>query len=137
MRKKFDHLIGAIQELPNAGSEVDLERLLHDVYTSLNPYSKPPPPQTSDRAAEECTEFGSLLDPAPVVSRAAGNGLGHIACKPVIADRMKWKYPPTFNPKPFPYRPLGQSCIRFSRCAPPFFGEVAQGFSCKGACIKT
>ena len=137
MRKKFDHLIGAIQELPNAGSEVDLERLLHDVYTSLNPYSKPPQPQTSDRAAEECTEFGSLLDPAPVVSRAAGNGLGHIACKPVIADRMKWKYPPTFNPKPFLTDPLAKAAFDSPDALRLFLGEVAQGFSCKGARIKT
>ena len=114
---KFDQLAKFVRELPEL-PDVDMDPILHDVYRSLDPYSRPPKP----RVPEDCepipeeprispmrvpTDNG---DTSPRDGIASGLGerraLGVQACKPVVASRIKWKYAPSFNPEPFLRNPL-------------------------------
>ena len=97
---------------------------MHDLYRTLDPYSRPPSrARATQRAA---TEQDSPQEPVPLAcsppasaksssdhERLVGERLpvDVQACKPVVASRIKWKYAPTFDPTPFLKDPLARAAF--------------------------
>ena len=108
--EKFSALLSGALELSQADSSgaCDTDRLLSEFVCSLEtewcsygrrPRMPPSPcqpdlPQAS--AVGASTTAPSCNGPPEVVS--VGSGL---SCKPVVADRIKWSLPPSFDPVPF------------------------------------
>ena len=130
--EKFSALLQLVTELPSSDplGPVDVDRLLgrlalhlHDVW---DPYSKPPSdvpvhpePGNAPPAQAPSAELGSVLTSDRVPSGSVdvqGSGFltdpvhlapsGGLTCKPVIADRVKWTLPPSFDPIPYLTDPL-------------------------------
>ena len=101
--EKFDRLAKFIRELPASESEVDLELLLHDLRRAFDPYSKPfaPPQKHDDPDLESAVPDPSSASPASPQVPASSLSPDLQACQPVIASRVRWKYPPSFDPTPF------------------------------------
>ena len=101
--EKFDRLAKFIRELPASESEVDLELLLHDLRRAFDPYSKPftAPAKHDDSDLElACADPLQAPTASPQVLGASRSPELQ-ACRPVVASRVRWKYPPSFDPTPF------------------------------------
>ena len=110
--EKFDRVAQFIQELPTSGSDVDLESLLHDLRYSLNPYGRPraKPSEASDSCEHDPPAEISEAFTTPLPQQAPPS-LSSTACKPIVAERIRWKYPPTFDPRPFLVDPLARAAF--------------------------
>ena len=82
------------------------------------PDNHPESPLNSLRATDGCPEFARLhLDealpsaPAQVLDDKSRT-IDVQASKPVVASRIKWKYPPRFHPEPFLVDPLLKAAFR-------------------------
>ena len=64
--------------------------LLHDINLTLNHYTRFEKPHFADRDKFSQRHANCIHDPPRVVSDSVGN-------KPVIASRIIWKHPPTFD----------------------------------------
>ena len=96
--EKFSALKRSSEELP-AHLEVDLEDLLHEIHSSLNHYTRFEKPHFADREQFSQQHAECKHEPSNVVSDSVGN-------KPVIASRIKWKHPPTFDARPYLLDPV-------------------------------
>ena len=121
--EKFDRLAKLVRELPVL-PEVDIDRFVHDLYRTLDPYSRPPSRARATQRAS--TEQDSPQEPVPLACSppaSAKSSSDHVrlvgerlpvdvqACKPVVASRIKWKYAPTFDPTPFLKDPLARAAF--------------------------
>ena len=95
--EKFAALFGASQELP-AAVEVDLDVLLHEISNSFDSYAKYEAPHFVDRKQQD-------LEQEPEFSPKAVK-LPNTSNKRVIASRIKWKNPPSFDPRPYLVDPI-------------------------------
>ena len=103
---KFDRVAKFIQELPIEGSDVDLHSILHDLHRALDPYGKPPSkPDLPVPEPESPRLQASGAMPATKRSFDAQ------ACKPLKADRIKWKYPPSFDASAFLVDPVAKAAF--------------------------
>ena len=96
--EKFGALGKSLQELPQH-ADVDLSDLLQEISLNFDSYTQFEAPhfKTTDSHAKDhkdCT-----LSPPDVVVK----DIGH---KPVVASRIKWKHPPTFDPRPYLLDPV-------------------------------
>ena len=96
--EKFSALRKSAQELPSH-VDVDLEGLLHEIQHGLGHYQKFEKPHFAARADhdqqhESCSHIPSQLSMPLSLN------------KPVVADRIKWKHPARFNPKPYLLDPV-------------------------------
>ena len=100
---KFDRLAKFIRELPTTESEVDLELLLRDLRRAFDPCSKPlaPFPKHDDPDLERDVPEPATTSPAMPQDSGANRSADLQACRPVVASRVRWKYPPSFDPTPF------------------------------------
>ena len=96
--EKFDALFRASQELP-ASVEVDLDVLLHEISNSFDSYAKYEAPHFADRSTTSDEQVPHNLSPDDVK-------LPNMSNKPVIASRIKWKNPPSFDPRPYLVDPV-------------------------------
>ena len=96
--EKFSALKRSSEELP-AHLEVDLEDLLHEIHSSLNHYTRFEKPHFADREQFSQQHAECKHEPSNVVSDSVGN-------KPVIASRIKWKHPPSFDARPYLLDPV-------------------------------
>ena len=104
--ENFDRIATFIQELPIEGSDVDLQSILRDLRRAFDPYGKPPsrpdPP---------------VPEPEPPCPQVAGagpaskSGFDAQACKPLRADKIKWKYPPSFDASAFLVDPVAKAAF--------------------------
>ena len=107
--KKFSGIAKFIQELPALGPEVDLSAVLHDLHSTFAPYSRPPGSTSKQADSVDAVKRDHVSSGVS----SSGQGQGHhaslgvrapldsVTCKPVTADRIKWKYSPSFDPRPF------------------------------------
>ena len=93
-----------------------MSAVLHELHVAFAPYSRPQKARHTSCAAFPEAEPPALCSESqlrgshhsvPLGSRVA---LDSINCKPVVADRIKWKYSPSFDPRPF----LKDSCARIT-----------------------
>ena len=96
--EKFDALFRASQELP-ASVEVDLDVLLHEISNSFDSYAKYEAPHFAARSTSSDVELPQKLSPGKIK-------LPNVSNKPVIASRIKWKNPPSFDPRPYLVDPV-------------------------------
>ena len=96
--EKFSALKRSSEELP-AHLEVDLEDLLQEIHSSLNQYTRFEKPHFADREQFSQKHASCEHEPSKVFSDNVGN-------KPVIASRIKWKHPPTFDARPYLLDPV-------------------------------
>ena len=115
--EKFDLLLRMASELPSCDfvPAGDVDRMLHKFVSALqsdwSDYSRASKskPSANDlsaqdtsaspRAASSAADIGfSEVPPLHTSKCAVSSGL---ACKPVVASRVKWTLPPTFDPLPF------------------------------------
>ncbi|CAE7035684.1 unnamed protein product [Symbiodinium sp. CCMP2592] len=109
--EKFDLLFGLALELPQCdlAPASDVDRMLNqfvsalhadwDTYTRPRPFPKDPPSSQDDPS--QATTRGEAA-PRPASGSLGVCSLGSGAsCKKVVADRIKWTLPPSFNPMPF------------------------------------
>ena len=89
---KFDRIAKFIQELPIEGSDVDLQSILHDLHRAFDPYGKPPS-KPDPPVPESEIPRSQVSGAVPAFKRS----FDAQACKPLKADRIKWKYPPSFD----------------------------------------
>eukprot|EP00438_Fugacium_kawagutii_P010778 Skav220890 [mRNA] locus=scaffold3880:13453:20349:+ [translate_table: standard] len=95
--EKFDALRRALQELPQR-VDVDLSVLLQEIKVGFDTYAKYESPHF---AAPKDVDHEDHDDLTP--QHVTIKNLGH---KPVIASRIKWKHPPTFDPRPYLLDPI-------------------------------
>lgn len=96
--EKFKALNCSSQELPQH-PEVDLLELLHEIHRDLDPYTKFEKPHFVTRTDHEQNHSECSHQPATVKMPNTAN-------KPVIASRIKWKHPPSFDPRPYLLDPV-------------------------------
>ncbi len=93
--EKFQSVINLIQSFPKCKLDVEvLEQGFLQVHESLDPYrshfeSKPCSQTVDDPAHLHCSDVGAVAK-ASLAS-----------AKPVVADRVKWSYPPSFDAQEF------------------------------------
>ena len=103
--EKFSNLLRACQELPG-NQEVDLDELVFDLASKLDPYSSKPTSVDQHNMASSCD-----LSPFPCSPPDAGRSLGETrmpksVAKPVISSRIKWEHSPNFDPTPYLVDPI-------------------------------
>ena len=98
--EKFAALLQAAKELPERCQDVDLLNLLHDIRHHFDSYYQAEPHEEHAASHQECR-----LDPASV-------RLPSLVSKPVVASRIKWKCPPSFDPSPYLLDPVVASVFR-------------------------
>ena len=96
--EKFAALRQTAEELPSH-LEVDLQIILHDIQATLDGYTKFEQPHFVARVDHEVQHSDCHHDPEHVSMPNTTN-------KPVVADRIKWKHPARFNPKPYLLDPV-------------------------------
>ncbi|CAE7648076.1 unnamed protein product [Symbiodinium sp. CCMP2592] len=107
--EKFDLLLRMVLELPQCDTRcpVDVDRMLTQFVSALHAdwdsYSRPrapnaPQTSASSQAAASEEAGGGAPESGALGSCALGPGL---SSKKVIADRIKWTLPPSFDPRPF------------------------------------
>ncbi|CAE7254443.1 unnamed protein product [Symbiodinium sp. CCMP2592] len=107
--EKFDLLLRMALELPQCDTRcpVDVDRMLSQFVSALHAdwdsYSRPRAPKApqtsaSSQAAASEEAGGGASESGALGSCALGPGL---SSKKVIADRIKWTLPPSFDPRPF------------------------------------
>ena len=79
--------------------EVDLDVLLHEISNSFDSYAKYEAPHFAARSTTSDVELPQKLSPEEVK-------LPNVSNKPVIASRIKWKNPPSFDPRPYLVDPV-------------------------------
>lgn len=102
--EKFNALRSSLLELPQH-ADVDPSELLQQIKVELDSYAKYEQPHFvahDDHVAER-----QSCDHSP--SQVVVKDLGH---KPVIASRIKWKHPPTFDPQPYLLDPVVSAVYR-------------------------
>ena len=115
--EKFDLLLRMASELPSCDSVApgDVDRMLHKFVSALQSdwgdYSRASKPKhpAADSFAQEASA-SSRASSRPARAGPAEASLLHnskcaissgLACKPVVASRVKWTLPPSFDPLPF------------------------------------
>lgn len=96
--EKFGALQTAAEELPDH-LEVDLEDILREINDSMCSYVKREKPHFADPSQHSEDHELCSHNPSEV-------SLPNVTNKPVIAKRIKWKHPPTFDPRPFLLDPI-------------------------------
>ena len=96
--EKFKALNYSSKELPQH-SEVDLLGLLHEIHRDLDPYTKFEKPHFVTRTDHEMDHSSCEYTPSTIKMPNTTN-------KPVIASRIKWKHPPSFDPRPYLLDPV-------------------------------
>ena len=96
--EKFGALQTAAEELPSH-LEVDLEAILREISDSMSSYVKREKPHFAEQDKYEEGHASCQHEPSCV-------GLPNINNKPVIASRIKWKHPPSFDARPFLLDPI-------------------------------
>ena len=101
--EKFSNLLRACQELPG-NQEVDLDELVFDLASKLDPYSSKPTSVDQQTMASSCDL--NPPSPSPFSPPDAGCSLGvtrmpKSVAKPVISSRIKWEHRPNFDPTPY------------------------------------
>ena len=91
--EKFDALFKASQELP-ACVEVDLDVLLQEITQSFESYAKYEAPHFAEPDPQPDEQLKKHRSWEKVK-------VPNISNKPVIASRIKWKHPPSFDPRPY------------------------------------
>ena len=90
---KFDSLAQLLQELPfDKLRGEDLSEWVSVLHASFHPYSNPGLKEEPPSHASSQSELGT--NPQFINFRAC-------TALPVVADRIKWRYPPSFDPTPF------------------------------------
>ena len=87
-----------MQELPQ-NADVDLSVLLQSISQGFDAYTTYEPPHFAAASSSESEVQDCQFEPANVPVK----NLGH---KTVIADRIKWKHPPKFDPRPYLLDPI-------------------------------
>lgn len=95
--EKFDALRRSLQELPQK-VDVDLSVLLQEIKVGFDTYAKYESPHFA-APKDETSEVHDEITPKHVTAP----NLGH---KPVTASRIKWKHPPSFDPRPYLLDPV-------------------------------
>ena len=96
--EKFAALGKSLQELPQH-VEVDLGDLLHEIKLSFDAYARFEEPHFKNSESHHDEHAQCSHIPAQM----AVKDLGH---KTVVASRIKWKHPPTFDPRPYLLDPV-------------------------------
>ncbi len=96
--EKFDALQTAAEELPSH-LEVDLEVILREISDSMDSYVKREKPHFAEQTQHDEDHAACQHDPSYVSVPNVNN-------KPVIASRIKWKHPPSFDARPFLLDPI-------------------------------
>lgn len=96
--EKFDALFRASQELPSS-MEVDLDVLLRDISQSFDSYAKYEAPHFAD-------PDNAKPESSPNEYSSTKVKLANVSNKPVVASRIKWKHPPSFDPRPYLTDPI-------------------------------
>lgn len=91
--EKFQDVFCMIKELPRLGVE-DLENLVQEIQRGLDPYSRHFARGKSKHADSQTAPTHSFAPTAELGCNLSGS-------KPVVADRVKWNYPPTFEAERF------------------------------------
>ena len=111
--EKFDLLLRMASELPSCDfvPAGDVDRMLSKFVSALQsdwcaskskPSANDPSAQdasASPRAASSAADVG--FSEAPPLHKSKCAVSSGLACKPVVASRVKWTLPPTFDPLPF------------------------------------
>ena len=118
--ERFDRLAKLVRELP----VLPEDRFVHDLYRTLDPYSRPPSrARATQRASTEQDAPQVPVSSACSPPESAKSSSDHVrvvgerlpvdvqACKPVVASQIKWKYAPTFDPTPFLKDPLARAAF--------------------------
>ena len=105
--EKFSNLPRTCQELPG-NQEVDLDELVFDLASKLDPYSSKPTSVDQHNMASSCDLNPPSPSPCPP---DAGRSLGETrmpksVAKPVISSRIKWEHSPNFDPTPYLVDPI-------------------------------
>ena len=103
---KFDRVAKFIQELPIEGSDVDLQSILHGLRRAFDPYGKPPS-KPDLPVLEPETPRPQVSGAVPATKRS----FDAQACEPLKADRIKWKYPPSFDASAFLVDPVAKAAF--------------------------
>ena len=93
--EKFQSVISLIQSFPKCKLDVEvLEESFLQVHAHLDSYRSPKEPSCSPSTVDE---------PNHTCDSVAGQKAktSSVAAKPVIADRVKWSYPPSFDAQDF------------------------------------
>ena len=106
--EKFSNLPRTCQELPG-NQEVDLDELVFDLASKLDPYSSKPTSVDQHNMASSCDL--NPPSPSPCSPPDAGRSLGETrvpksVAKPVISSRIKWEHSPNFDPTPYLVDPI-------------------------------
>ena len=138
--EKFDVLRRAAEELPSH-VEVDLEHMLHEIQQQFDSYKKHERPHFADEPQHQETHHACSHQPDKVLVPSLNN-------KPVIASRIKWKHPPSFDPRPYLLDPVVASVFESPdslrlpqsvwpkvnvHCSRPELLELMKIWDCKGA----
>ena len=96
--EKFDVLRRAAEELP-PHVEVDLEHMLHEIEQQFDAYTKHEKPHFAEESHHKQMHQSCEHQPGKILVPSLNN-------KPVIASRIKWKHPPSFDPRPYLLDPV-------------------------------
>ena len=108
--EKFDNLLSRASELSHADTSGarDVDRLLSEFVCALHsdwcPYN-PRPRTPADSSPPSLPQDATRPDAAYSACHSESLGFSSVgsglSCKPVVADRIKWSLPPSFDPMPF------------------------------------
>ena len=132
--EKFTHLLRVLRELPcmaDAIADVDLTELVSALQREADPYTRPsadpahkPPdlkPHPGSSQPGPLSGCGAASQPElqqPLDAGKLGVDLGSLdsavegAYKRVVASRIKWQCPPTFNPVPYLTDPIVRAAYK-------------------------
>ena len=96
--EKFGALRRSAEELPDH-PEVDLVDLLHEIHRGFSTYTKFEKPHFAARDEFQTSHESCRHEPETI-------RMPNVTNKPVIASRIKWKHPPTFDPMPYLLDPI-------------------------------
>ena len=99
--EKFAALGKSLQELPQH-ADVDLSALLRDIKLGFDSYASFETPHFKNHEVHQDEHSRCTYSPPEI----AVKDLGH---KQVIASRIKWKHPPSFDPRPYLLDPIVKS----------------------------
>lgn len=99
--EKFSALRKSVEELPDH-LEVDLADIVAEIQHDFNSYSSSERPHFVDRDSHQEAHSHCVHEPSRVTIPNLNN-------KPVIASRIKWKHPPSFDPTPYLLDPIVRS----------------------------
>ncbi|CAL1141466.1 unnamed protein product, partial [Cladocopium goreaui] len=109
--EKLSKICDAVIQLPSTVPDISWDEMasfLDMIHRDFDPYS------STAAAPDQQTHHDASGEPVPDQNRQLGVDvpLSVSPAKPVIAERIKWKLGPTFNPEPFLVDPVVQAAFK-------------------------